>query len=146
VQRTLSVPELKARNLGSVPGPGGHAGDAVQDWKVAGDRFFASGLFGDPASATVPPRSRLLLFAGFLGPGFECQTIRLPMRGTTELAREAMAVSGGFVYFLPEDLGATNRLFRTRLSHLLNRNVPSQLERLTGGVLNSYADALRTTS
>ena len=115
LQRTLDGPDLVSRNLGAVRGAGGHAGIAVQDWKVAGDRFFASGLFTESNSVPPPPRSRLLIFQKFLEPAFECQTIRLPLREGTEIAQEAMAVSGGSVYFLPEDLGATNRVFRTSL-------------------------------
>jgi hypothetical protein len=127
LQRTLTGPELISRNLGAVPGQGGHAGVAVQDWKAVGDRLFASGLFRDPAAATVSPRSRLLVFARFLDPVFECQMISLPIRESTELGREAMAISAGFVHFLPEDLGASNRLFRAPLANLLNRGMPANV-------------------
>jgi hypothetical protein len=45
LQRTLNGPELESRGLGIVSGANGRAGLAVQDWKVVGDRLFASGLF-----------------------------------------------------------------------------------------------------
>jgi hypothetical protein len=125
VQRTLKGTDLKTRNLGAVPGPDGHAGVAVQDWKVAGDRFFASGLLTDPKAAATWPRSRLLIFARFLEPGFGCQTITLPIFDRTELGQEAMAISNGFVHFIPEDLGTSNRLFRASLTNLLSREVPA---------------------
>jgi hypothetical protein len=35
------------------------------------------------------------------------------------MAREAMAISNGAIYFLPEDLGASNRLFRVSLADLM---------------------------
>jgi hypothetical protein len=119
LQRTMNGLELKSRSLGSVRGPGGRAGVAVQDWKCVGDRFFASGLFRDPESPTAGARSRLLIFERFLDPAFDCRTINLPTGEHTELAQEAMAISAGFVHFIPEDLGASNRLFRTSLDGLL---------------------------
>jgi hypothetical protein len=121
LKRILSGPELKSRNLGSVPGQTGRAVVAVQDWKMVGDRLFASGLFQESTTTTAAaPRSRLLIFTRFLEPAFNCQTISLPFYERKELAREAMAVSGGFVYYLPEDLGANDRLFRVPLADLLN--------------------------
>jgi hypothetical protein len=119
LQRTLSGDELEARGLGVVAGPGGRAGVAVQDWKVVGDRLYASGLFGSPKSMTVSQASRLCWFEHFLEPDFQRRTVTLPRSGGVELAREAMAVSGGSVYFLPADLGASNRLFRVALAEVI---------------------------
>lgn len=118
LQQTLMGDELEARGLGVVAGPKGRAGVAVQDWKVVGDRLYASGLFGSPKSATVPPASRLCWFEHFLEGDFQRRAVTLPRRDRIELAREAMAVSGGSVYFLPEDLGASNRLFRVGLAEV----------------------------
>ena len=115
LQQTLRGPELRLRNLGAIAGPNGHAGLAVQDWKTTSGRLVASGLFKDPGAATAPPKSRLLVFTGFLEPEFACQTIHLPLSGGTELGREAMAITDGLVYFLPEDLGSTNRVFQMAL-------------------------------
>jgi hypothetical protein len=124
LQRTLSGPELRSRNLGATISATVRAGVAVQDWKMVGDHFYVSGLFKDPASATPSPKSRLLVFTRFLQPDFECQTIRLPLHEHTELAQEAMAVTGQFVYYLPEDLASSNRLFRAPMARLLDRHSP----------------------
>jgi hypothetical protein len=123
LRRTLSGNELKSRKLGAVSGLKGHAGVTVQDWKFVGDQLYASGLFQDPEGVAVPPKSRFLVFEHFLESGFEVRAIRLPRRDQTELAQEAMAISGGFVYYLPEDLGASNRVFRTSLEYLLKMPV-----------------------
>jgi hypothetical protein len=110
--------ELEARGLGVVAGPEGRAGVAVQDWKVVGDRLYASGLFRSPQLATASPASRLCWFEHFLEPDFQRRTVTLPRRDGVELGREAMAVSGGSVYFVPEDLGVSNRLFRVTLTEV----------------------------
>ena len=57
----------------------------------------------------------MLVFANFLEPKFEREMILLPEAEPVELAQEAMVLSGGFLYFLPENLGASNRCFRCRL-------------------------------
>ena len=116
LQRTLRGDELEARGVGAVAGSEGRAGVAVQDWKVVGERLYASGLFGSPRSATASPASRVCWFERFMERDFQRRTVTLPRRDGIELAREAMAVSGGSVYFLPEDLGASNRLFRVGLA------------------------------
>jgi hypothetical protein len=126
LQRTLTGDELEARGLGVVAGPGGRAGVAVQDWKVVGDRLYASGLFRSPKLATASPASRVCWFERFLGRDLHRQTVTLPRRDGIELAREAMAVSGGSVYLLPEDLGASNRLFRVALAELTKRRTTEQ--------------------
>jgi hypothetical protein len=79
-----------------------------------GARLYASGLFGNPDSTTLRPKSRLLVFTDFLKPKFECETLRLPNEQPIELAQEAMVLSRGFLYYLPEDLGSSNRCFRFR--------------------------------
>jgi hypothetical protein len=119
LQRTLTGSELGIRGLGATPGPDSRSGVAVQDWKVIGDRLFASGLFRAPGSQTVSPKSRLMSFSSFLEPDFQRRIVVLPLHEGTELAREAMAISDGMVHLLPEDLGATNRLFRVALADLL---------------------------
>jgi hypothetical protein len=115
LQRTLAGVELKNRNLGIISGPDGHAGVAVQDWKMAGECLYASGLFGDPSGRAPRPRSRLLVFTRFLQPNFECQQISLPNAPSVELAQEAMTLSHDFLFCFPENLGPSNRCFRFRL-------------------------------
>jgi len=117
LQRTLRDDELKARGLG-VDAAGARAGIAVQDWKIVGDRLFAAGLFKTPESTTVPPASRFCEFERFLERDLRSLRVTLPQQNGTELAREAMAVAGGSVYFLPEDLGASNRVFHLSIAKL----------------------------
>ena len=123
LQRTLNGPELESRGLGIVSGANGRAGLAVQDWKVVGDRLFASGLFRGPGVAPESAQSRLMSFADFAEPGFQRWSIPLPKQNGTELAQEAMAISDGMVHFLPDDLGASNRIFRVSLADLLKGSV-----------------------
>jgi hypothetical protein len=123
LQRTLTRVDLKPRSLGAVSGA--ISGVAIQDWKFIGRALFASGLAKGGASPADEPASRLLFFGRFLSPSFERQTVRLPVLRETELAREAMAIRGGDVYFLPEDLGPTNRLFRIGLKQNLRMKVRS---------------------
>jgi hypothetical protein len=124
LQRTLSGAGLESRALGVVGGADDRAGLAVQDWKVAGDRLFASGLFRGPGVVPEVPQSRLMSFSGFLTPEFQRWSIILPTQNGTELAREAMAISDGTAHFLPEDLGASNRIFRVSLADLMRRSAP----------------------
>ena len=122
LQRTLTDFELKARGLGVITGAGGRAGLAVQDWKVVGERFYASGLFrAPPGSPKVATENRLIWFTDFLTPGFLSRTVTLPRSKGIMLAREGMAISDGMIHFLPEDLGASNRLFRIPLADLTQR-------------------------
>jgi len=112
LQQTLTDSQLTERALGGVAGVEGRRGLAVQDWKFVGERLIASGLFrtfGAPSGAT---ESRLLCFTEFLASNFQRQGVTLPSQKGLPLAREAMAISEGAAYFLPEDLGAANRLFR----------------------------------
>ncbi|MBI2927522.1 MAG: hypothetical protein HYY24_17645 [Verrucomicrobia bacterium] len=120
LQRTLSGRDLEDRGLGVVSDADGRAGLAVQDWKMVGDRLFASGLFRGPGVVPGSTQSRLVIFAGFSEPGFQRWSVTLPKQNGTELAREAMAISDGLVYFLPEDLGASNRIFRVPLADLMS--------------------------
>ena len=119
LQRTLTSPDLKRRGIGVDTGATNRTGVTVQDWKVVGDRLFVSGLFRAPGSTAVRPESRLLSFSRFLGPDFQQWSAVLPLQQETELAQEAMAIADGIVHFLPEDLGATNRVFRVPLSDLM---------------------------
>lgn len=122
LQRTLTDFELKPRELGVVAGAGGRPGVAVQDWKIVGDRLYASGLFrAPPGAASGATQSRLIWFTRFLESNFEQRAVTLPRPKATMLAREGMAISAGKVYFLPDDLGASNRLFRMSLADLLQR-------------------------
>jgi hypothetical protein len=123
LQRNLNGPELESRGLGVVGGGRGHAGLAVQDWKVVGDLLFASGLFRGPGVVPGTPQSRLMIFTSFSEPGFQCRTVSLPSPGGTELALEAMAISDGLVHFLAEDLGASNRIFRVSMADVMKRSV-----------------------
>lgn len=119
LKRTLTGSALGMRSLGLVAGPNGGSGVAVQDWKAIGDRLFASGLGRALGAEAMASRSRWLSFTNFLEAEFHVWAVRLPLQGMMELGREAMAVAGDRVYFLPEDLGASNRLFRVLLVDLL---------------------------
>jgi len=124
LQRTLTGLELQKRMLGTAAGSNSRSGVAVQDWKIVGDRLYASGLFKTPASVPAPPESRLLIFDRFLKSDCESRLIVLPQQRGIELAQEAMAISDGIIHFLPEDLGASNRLFRLSLATLLESGRP----------------------
>ena len=126
LQRTLSGTEMENHGLGIVNGANGRAGLAVQDWKVVNDRLFASGLFRGPGVAPELPQSRLVSFSDWQKPGFQRRSIVLPKQNGTELAREAMVISDGSVYFLPEDLGASNRIFRVPLVDLMKSSAPQE--------------------
>jgi hypothetical protein len=116
LQRTLTRLDLEPRELGAYPAPGLTSGVAVQDWKFVGPALFASGLIKSGASPDLEPKSRLFVFERFLDSSFGHQSVRLPVLPKTKLAQEAMTVRGGSVYFLPEDLGPANRLFRIDLN------------------------------
>ena len=117
LKRTLTGSALALRGLGVA---NQNSGVAVQDWKVIGDRLFASGLLkkAEPASLSS---SRWISFTNFLESDFRRMAVALPLRDGTELAREAMAFSEGSIHFLPEELGASKRLFRLPMTTLLNR-------------------------
>jgi hypothetical protein len=119
LKQKLSGAALADRGLGFVADSASGSGVAVQDWKAVGNRLVASGLCRVPGATATSTRSRWLSFTNFLEPDFQHCIVPLPLQQGTELAREAMAVSDGLVYFLPEDLGATNRLFRIPITKLL---------------------------
>ena len=129
LRQTLADTELKARGLGFMAGPEGRAGVAVQDWKRVGDRLFASGLFRSESEKTGEgsPKSRSIWFTGFSERHFKHGSVTLPMQNGTELGREAMAISDGMIYFLPEDLGASNRMFRISLADVTKRATAEKL-------------------
>lgn len=119
LKRTLAPGELAARRLGvSAGGTNSRAGLAVQDWKFVGGELFASGLFRGPGMDPDSSQSQFVRYRSFLEPTFERHATPLSKQGRTELAHEGMGVFEGIAYFLPEDLGPTNRLFRARLSGL----------------------------
>lgn len=123
LQRTLNGPELQSRGLGVASGVNARAGLAVQDWKLVGNRLFASGLYRGGGVVPESPQSRLMSFADFAEPGFQRWSIPLPKQTGTELAREAMTISDGRIHFLPEDLGPSNRVFRVSLADFMKRSV-----------------------
>ena len=115
LQQTLAGSSRTTRGLG----PDNASGVAIQDWKIIGDLLYASGPCRAPGAADASTRSRWLSFTNFLEPDFQRRAVVLPLHQGIELAREAMAVSDGWVHFLPEDLGASNRLFRVPFRDLL---------------------------
>ena len=118
LRQTIAGSELESRGLGAIAGTDARAGLAVQDWKLLGNRLFASGLFRGPGVAPESPKSRFVFFTDFSEPKFQETSVSLPKQNGIELAREAMAISEGVVYFLPEDLGASNRMFRIPLADI----------------------------
>jgi hypothetical protein len=113
LQRTLRGRAVADRGLGLSADSQGRDGLAVQDWKLVGGRLYASGL-GRASNLPGSGRSQLFIFTNFLRTDFQSFELSLPGHGQTELAREAMAVTDGWIYFLPEDLSSSNRLFRLR--------------------------------
>lgn len=118
LQRILTGATLSARGLCVSTDGAGKEGVAVQDWKFIGRRLMASGLFRSPTSAAVDPRSWLVAFDHFLDSEFQKLMVTLPSPEGIELANEGMDVLEGAAYFLPEDLGASNRLFQVQLTDL----------------------------
>lgn len=124
LKRTMTAEELEARKIGIASATNDNnqrAGLTVQDWKFVGGQLFASGLFRGLGVDPESSQSQLVCYETFLEPGFQRQSIPLPKQGRTELAHEAMGIVEGLAYFLPEDLGPTNRLFRARLRSLLKK-------------------------
>lgn len=112
LKQTWSGAERSQRGLGTEKGAGGVA---VQDWKLVENRLFASGLV--PAETGLS-RSRWICFTNFFQPDFTQARVTMPREQGIELGREAMALSREFAYFLPEDLGASHRIFRVSLDDL----------------------------
>ncbi|HAB16512.1 MAG TPA: DUF6454 family protein [Verrucomicrobiota bacterium] len=109
--QTLNGADLRRRGLGAGMKLDETPGLAVQDWKFVNGALVASGLVKSSASASSSALSRLLWFDSKLEP--KPSFPPLPeVAGDLLLAREGMAVANGFVYFLPGDLGATNRMYK----------------------------------
>jgi hypothetical protein len=123
LKQTLTGSEVGIRGLG-ISGIGAEL--AVQDWKIVEQRLFASGL-SKTRSPEMASKSQFVVFSDFLESNFKARVANLPLHGGVELGREAMAISEGFAYFLPEDLGSTNRLFRVRLDGILKRGESKSL-------------------
>ena len=104
---TLTGAARRRLGLGDAKEWGG--GLAVQDWKFTGGLLLASGVATSREGSAV---SRLVRMDHALEPLKPLQN--LPVIPGVPLAREGMAVSGGWIQFLPEDLGPTNRLYRIR--------------------------------
>ncbi len=115
--RTFSRAEAALRGLGQASHPAAQPGLAVQDWKLVGGRLVAAGLM---KGANAPAQSWLTVFDAFGTPEVRARSIRLPRARGSELGREGMAVDAAWIYFLPEDLGATNRMFRSPLRALVD--------------------------
>ncbi len=112
LERTLSGPDLHAVGLGFDET---RAGLTVQDWKGVGDRLLASGLWRGPGSVRPNPASRLVWFDGRVeSPGVPVMDVPGLWPGV-ELSREGMAVANGWIHWLPEDLGPTNRVVRVSI-------------------------------
>ena len=104
---TLTGAARRRLGLGDAKELGG--GLAVQDWKFTGGLLLASGVATSREGSAV---SRLVRMDHAMEPLKQLQN--LPVIPGVPLAREGMAVSGGWIQFLPEDLGPTNRLYRIR--------------------------------
>ena len=122
LKRTLDGTELESRGLGAVRNPGSRAGLAVQDWKMIDGCLYASGLRRVSNATATSPASQLLSFVGFLEPGCQGRAVVLPKQREAEVAREGMAVSDGWISFLPEDLGASNQILRAPIADIMKSN------------------------
>ena len=111
LERTITGAERMDRQLGVLPIGRPGEGLAVQDWKWTGGQLVASGLASAPGGTRLRPAGRVVIFDDLLEPTFRRTAREVPMRGALELAREAMTPDGTGFWFLPEDLGPTNRLF-----------------------------------
>jgi hypothetical protein len=109
-----SSEHLRPMSLGIETGATKRAGLTVQDWKWINGELIASGLWKAPGANTASaPRSRLVAYPRFLETA-TTQTPRwfqLPNLEGRELSNEGMTIALGRAWFLPEDLGTTNRLF-----------------------------------
>lgn len=121
LQRTMTAPELRLRGLGVQTDSEARAGVAVQDWKLIGGQLYASGLYRPSGAPRALTESRVLCFTNFLEVSFQRRTMKLPSDDGLQFAQEGMAISGDEILFLPEDLGATNRMFRLSLEELAKR-------------------------
>lgn len=110
--QTLDDAQLRPLGLGSSPAPSDRSGIAVQDWKFDGQTLIASGLRKDPTSGTTASLSHMLVAENFPRTQPRSRVVRLPTMERLELAHEGMAIDATHIWFIPEDLGRTNRLFR----------------------------------
>ncbi|MBM3821836.1 MAG: hypothetical protein FJ404_02915 [Verrucomicrobia bacterium] len=115
LQRILTAADLAPLELGFDASAPSQAGLAVQDWKFLRGRLHAVGLRkgGDPSA--LEPKSLLMVFEDFLESTARKQAHPLRPVQELELGREGFSIKGEFAYFLPEDLGASNRLFRAKI-------------------------------
>lgn len=115
----LPAGRLRTASLGVDVDGGAATGLTVQDWKWHEGRLVASGLWKDgnrkgffqqPAPGLL---SRVAIFGDL--PSVDVvpapRWLELPRLERREIAREGMAIHGGRLWFLPDDLGATNRLY-----------------------------------
>lgn len=108
LRQKLGGKDLSARGWASLVD--GRPGLAVQDWKFVDGNLVASGLISLPDTTPTRSVSRLLRLTASLSP--LPPSFDPPPAAGVPLSREGMAVSGGWIWFLPGDLGATNRLYR----------------------------------
>lgn len=118
LERVLTPTELQAWQLGATSGANTRSGVAVQDWKYVGDHLYASGLYKSAEHATAVPRSRLLILSRFPRGNPETRIVPIQFHEGVELAAEGMAVLGDRIYFLPEDLKDSNRMFCVPIRNL----------------------------
>ncbi|NLH75125.1 MAG: hypothetical protein GX456_18925 [Verrucomicrobia bacterium] len=118
LERVLTPTELQAWQLGATSGANTRSGVAVQDWKYVGDRLYASGLYKSAERTTAVPRSRLLILSRFPRGNPETRIVPIQFHEGVELAAEGMAVLGDRIYFLPEDLKDSNRMFCVPIRNL----------------------------
>lgn len=123
----ISAPQLASWKLGIESVPKARPGLTVQDWKWHDGRLMASGLWKDPSPDLTQSRtrsthlSRVAIFPRFLEPNANATVhwVRLPTlqtsRANLEIAHEGMGIAQSRLWFLPEDLGLTNRLFSIEL-------------------------------
>lgn len=112
--RTFDGDSLRSRELGFSVESGRTSGLAVQDWKFDGRRLWVSGLLKSAGVSARSFPSGVVEFEDFLKPDSASRRIPLPEVPGVQLGREGMTVGRDGMYFLPEDLGATNRIFRLR--------------------------------
>ncbi len=117
---TWSAAELRPRGLGLGTVAAPMAGVAVQDWKWANGHLYASGLVPSRPGGTSGSRGRLLIFSDPMNASAEVEARTVPIWNGMELAREAMTpdADGRGIWFLPADLGSTNRLVHVKIESL----------------------------
>lgn len=118
VERLPAV-RLRTASLGVDVDGGAATGLTVQDWKWHEGRLVASGLWkegnrkGGIQERVIGSLSRVAIFGEL--PSVDDMPaprwLELPRLERREIAREGMAIHGGRLWFLPDDLGATNRLY-----------------------------------